>query len=784
MRTLLGPSGSGIQWDDKEKGANKPNVDKWGNDRIRLGKLRIASVDKGGFRAENIQGNDLDLNERSRAKDGRFVADLALPTVSAQQLGMTTPALEAAGIQLTGLKVYREFQGAELTDFFAAPGDSRIEVQKAVVTGLKSPAMEAHSLSAEGLGVSTDGTNHAVSAAGMQGKGLAAGGVTLANAEATAATMSIKPGELGFAAQDAAAGGVETGDATFATIGTHGFSIKSGPGGISARASSADAAGITAPGVAVANAQAEGLGVESNHGTTTLAADRLQAGGVDAKGFHADKATIAGGSLSTTGVGAQVAVKQVHAQGLVAGGATIGSLSGSDGELAVGDGTAAASLASAEARDIRGGGMVLESATAEQLTADVGPGGTTLAAADLAGKNLSGHGLAVADTTAKGAKLGSAGGMHFGADELQARDITGGGASASSASLTGAALDIAGGQTSARARNASASNVAVAGFKAKSATGSGLSAKSGSGGTSIGVDKLSADTLSGAGMAISSAEANKLAVNTGNAGARGKTTVSAAGTAASGVHFRSQAAARGGAGGSLMRQAAGLIDSAHLSASLPLNAQTMGEGTGRMTVKPGTTAFVEVQVQGGRIVPTATKASFSKPLDTWGWTTVPGIYISKEGKLFAEVSGLWDKDLTADMNKALGRSGSVIPLRVADLAKSAGGGGAGGNTLARFDELKASGTVGLKPGTIASGGTSATVGSGQGANVAKVEVDGSRSLSVQFSKLLLEAFGIRAGGATVDVQNIVAGNASLREAGGRTDMSASTLRTGAASITR
>ena len=982
LRTLLGPSGAGVAWDDKEKGANRPNVDKWGNDRIRLAKLRIASVDRAGLRARKIQADNLDLNERAAAKDGRFVADLVVPTASAESLSSASPALEAAGIQLTGIEVHRDYAGSELTEFFTQPGDTRIEVQSASVTGLTTPDMQADKLTAERLTANTDGTNHTLGGARLHGEGIKAGGVSLGSADATGATASITPGGVSFAAQELRGGDVQTGSAAFVTVGTHGFSVKAGAGGVAAEAASAQVTGMSAPGVTVADASADRLAVQSRNGITTGSADRVQLGAIDARGFHSDQTTIAGASLTEQASGTRVAARQVTSTGVVAGTATIGSVSGSDGALNVDGGGVGVSVGAAEARDIRGGGVALETAKAKQLAAQVVPKGTKVTAGEITGNGLSGHGITAASVNAKGASLGTEGGVQFAADSLHAREVARGDTSAAaldatalhtkfgpdsvnasldtldakglrsgdlsakSASLTGGTLavngagteiganrlraeqvaagnasashvdagtlaakvgpdgvnaslgtlradDVAagglnakrltaegarihsgGGVTSGSARSASATNVAVGGVTASGVKGTGLSAKVGPTGTAAAADTLNATKLRADGVSLESADAKKLAVNhaatttgskttasaasasgaglvagkltagrigaqavngsvtttgsrtavaAGAASATGsdvaytadgartsadkvslsgpayrqdgdRSTTSATGTRAEGVRHRSAVAPAAGAGAaiaggaaggrSLTQQAAGLVDSAKMTASVPLNAGTTGEGTGRMTVKPGTTAYVEVQVQGGKIMPSASKATFSTPLDTWGWTSVPGVYISKDGKLFAEVNGMWDKDLTAQMNAALGRTGSAVPLRISDLAATSGGSGGSGASMARTQDIKAQGTVGLRAGTLRSEGMSATLGSAPGANVAKVEVDGSRSLSVQFSKLLLEAFGIKAGGATVDVKEVQAGNAAVRQAGGRTDVSASTLSTGAASVSQ
>lgn len=983
LRTLLGPSGAGVEWDNTEKGANKPNVDKWGNDRIRLAKLRIASVSKAGVQARNLHADGLDLNERTKARDGRFVADLDVASASADSIVSATPAMKAAGLELAGIKVHREFVGDELTHFFSKPGDTRVEVQTASVTGLDSENLKADRLSATGMAATTDGTTHQLSGASMSGQGLSAGGVSIERAEAGKSSASIGPTDVRFATESLGASGVSAGDARFATIGTHGLSLQSGPGGVSVAADRANATGFAAPGVTIADAQADALKVGSRDGTTTVATDRLALGATDARGFHAAGTVLSGASASTDGRATQIAARQVNSSGLVAGGATIGNVSASDASLRVGDGVTGR-FGSAEMKDLKGGGMSLAGAHAQGLGLDVNDAGVAVSADRLAAQGLSGHGVSVASADATGARLGTAGGLHLGLDQLHAKDVAGAGASASSvdasaiatrltptgvngsigameakglragdvsatrASLTNATLDNTGattaigaghieadgfsagalnaaklsaeqaklevgadgttgsaasvqasrlrgggvsadgaeasglsfqnggGNTTARAKSASATKLAVGDASAASVRGTGVALSSGSQGTSASADTLNASRLRGGGASLESAEAKRLAVSqtgtgaaatttaradsltgaglvagdltakrigatgvsaslgtsrgqpTVNASARtatagtvayngdagrttaesfqadglahrqtgGKSTTTATGTSATGVHHRTAPASgngggqAAGSGPSLVQQAAGLVDRADVKASVPLNPMTTGEGTKRITVKPETTAYVEVQVRGGRIVPAETKAQFSKPLDTWGWTTVPGVYMSGEGKLYAEVSGLWDSELTEQMNKALGRSGSTVPLRVSELAAAASGGGAGGGStssgpsMARTDEIKASGTVGLRAGTLRSEGMSATLGSAPGANTAKVEVDGSRSLSVQFSRLLLEAFGIKAGGAAVDVRSVSAGNASMRQAGGRTDVHADSLRTGAASITR
>ena len=212
---------------------------------------------------------------------------------------------------------------------------------------------------------------------------------------------------------------------------------------------------------------------------------------------------------------------------------------------------------------------------------------------------------------------------------------------------------------------------------------------------------------------------------------------------------------------------------ASLHAHAPLTAQTLGSGTSKVTIKSGTTAYVEVKVVGGKIVPSATSARFSKPLDTWGWTSVPGVYLDDQGKLYAEVSGMFDKDLTRSVTEALGTGGSSIPMSVNALAAGVAAKGKAGNQaggtkagsgsaappLVDTDALTVDGTVGLRSGTIRTDAVTATLGSEPGANVATVHSDGGRAMSVNFTRLVVDALGIEAGGVQVNVKNLKAGNA-------------------------
>ena len=159
--------------------------------------------------------------------------------------------------------------------------------------------------------------------------------------------------------------------------------------------------------------------------------------------------------------------------------------------------------------------------------------------------------------------------------------------------------------------------------------------------------------------------------------------------------------------------------------------------------------------------------------------------MSNDGKLYAEVSGMFDKELTPMVNGALGREGETLPLSVKQLAGSTGGGsggtGTGGGTPGvDLANTKVNGTVGLRSGTLSTDAMSATVGKG---NTANVNMDGDRSLSVSFSKLILDAFGIQAGGAKVDVKDVSATGASFNSSAGGTTTKAASVKTGATSAT-
>lgn len=1119
MRNLLGKNGAGVVWDDKEKGANKPNVDVWGKDRIRIPKLRISSVDREGIHARNLHADGIELNEREKAKDGKFVGELAVPTVSATDIESAAPPVKASGIDLANIKVRREYTGSELTEFFSKPGTTSVEVGTARITGFAGAGAQAQTVVASGLTGSTDGTEHRVGAASVHADGLSANGASAASADLKGFNASLGAQGTQVGATSLTAADVSAAGAHFVTVGTHGLSAKVGAGGVSASADKVEVGGASGPnGFAIQSGSASGATFAQDAAGTRLGARSVNTQGVAAGGASAQRVDLDNASVALAGGAVTTKADAVSAAGVSAGGAgTVEALNATNASFSTKDGVSRADAASLDAAGVDVAGMHLDAAKASGLGVDLAPnqakigigsvegtgfsgggaraarlgatgvtvdtgGGTpgaplSIAAKELSAADLGAGGAHVDQITAtdaaatlgaesRSATLGSArasgitagnasikeaslsggtyagrvdgvGGHTVGAAEVDVGGVAAGDVSAARGSATNAKVTLNGGAIDASAQGASAdglrvgqvgvgsvnagnvrahhddkgTNVSAGSLGAKAIdtgnvqvadatlTGAGLAVgadgarvdvkhlkgsgivagstkiasvtgddagasigngatdlrlgagsakgvqvgndvradavnvsaarlRSGNGATSGSAGKLgatgvrvgdnrvgslsatdakvqqgaqgltgsaatvdaaaiktsagTAESASARNLAVARSQANGTTRTTATAGrlgakgvvagnakigaatasdvvalsegrtgstldasgsasatgvsyvdgaartsadainlgqvkhhqAGGHSTTTSSGLTAQGVRHtqtaaagagtgRSSGAARGGSargsgGPSLADQAVNLVGSADLQASVPLTAQTMNEGTKRVTVKPGTTAYVEVQVRGGKVVPANTKASFSTPLDTWAWTSVPGLYMNREGKLYASVDGLWDIDLTETVTGAMGQKSATMPLRVADLARSAtgGSGGTGGGRSgspsggsaspapADLSELKLQGTVGLNAGTVRGDGMSATLGSAPGANVAQVQKDGDRSLSVAFSKLLLDAFGVEAGGAKVDVKNVQAQNASARQEGSRTSVGVGSVSTGQTTITR
>ena len=140
---------------------------------------------------------------------------------------------------------------------------------------------------------------------------------------------------------------------------------------------------------------------------------------------------------------------------------------------------------------------------------------------------------------------------------------------------------------------------------------------------------------------------------------------------------------------------------------------------------------------------------------------MPGVYLSREGKLYASVDGLWDINLSESVNKATGGKGDKLPLAVKDLAANMGTAPAPGGPV-----------------------VSATLGQGAGANVASVSKDGDRAMTVNFSKLLLDALGVQTSDTKIDVKTIRADNAGLAQNADSTTLTAGSLSTGRTTLTK
>ena len=968
IKTLMGKSGEGVTWDDTDKSANHPNVDRWGKDRIRVPKLRISSIQTAALSAKAVSADGIDLNERDKTKEGKYAADLVVPTASAKDLASTSPAIKAAGVDLAGVKVQREFVGDTLTDFFTSPGTTAVEVATAKVTGLSGGGAEAGALTATGLTGSSDGTNAHFAATTAHADRLSAHGASATTADARGLKGAVGAEGNSLSATTFEAGGVAAGGARFVKVSTHGLSVKAGASAVSASAAQVDVAGasggdgfaiqsgtatdatltstaettalgakgvrmdgLAGGGVTATSAEFDNASVAISGGLVSAAADRsratgvnsaaggmgqvasegttfatkdgdtrmtstsLQAADLNAGGMHLDQAHAQGLSVGIGAGRAQVGIDAVRGSGFQTAGVKAAGLSAAGVTIDQGD-KLRVGAKSASATDVSVGGVHTDRIDGGDLTTTVGAGGaatTTGTAGSLKGTGIrsgqtsladlsvtggtyaagadshafgagsaSAHGftgpdLSLTSATAKNAKVRiGTGSVDATADKLGATDLKAGQVKAAKLSATGAKVRSAGDDINASATTATASKltagsvsiadtqaqgleiglgprgvrggvgsaqlsgVSLPGVSAETAKVGGAKIAIDGGSTTASAETLSATSLKAAGATAKSANAK--GVTLAQNAATGTTSASAASAGATGLshqigatrttadaitsgklthkqtgdHSTTESAglsAQGlntstttegtGADSDLTRQVGGLVGSADLKASVPLNPQTTGSGTKKMTVKPGTTAFVEVQVRSGKLVPANTKASFSKPLDTWGWTSVPGVYMSPDGKLYASVDGLWDSELTDAVNKSLGQNGDVVPLRVSDLLASKPAPG-GGPAMADMSELKVKGSVGLTRGTLESGGMSATLGAGQGANVAQVDKDGDRSLSVAFSKLLLDAFGVESGGTTVDVKNVQATGVTGKQVGDKTTAGAASVTTGKASLTR
>ena len=724
--------------------------------------------------AATMEANGVTAGEGSASRIGVTGATAAIGPKGTKiaAKGASASNLKAGGATVNGAT-------ASGIDVGIADGTTSIAAGKAEVNGVHTPSVDLDGVVVTGAKGSTGPSGSAASAKSAKVTGFAAGSgdtrTTIANA--TAADMSVKNagGVTNIGAGSADATGVQAGKLQAASIGVTGGKGSFGPDGAQLSASTANARGVVDGGLSLATANASGLTAGVANGTTTLGVASGSASGLKSPGVRADTMSLSGGSAKLSATSKTLGASRVGGTGLSLGENTVESAQATDANMTM-DGTGVSGTAgSLTGTGMRSGSTSLNGAAASRAAFKTAGGVTTASADQLTAKGLTSDVINMGTGTANNAKVRAQGGT----------------------------TDIA--ASSARVTDFNTGDV----FGAGSIDATNLTAQ-GTMGTGGLRTSIAADQAKGTGVAVDAGgvktkvgkiSTGKIRVGTGQEPAAERTTKP------------------------LMQQAAALIDDASVSAQAPMNAQTMGSGMSKMTVKPNTTAYVEVKIVDGQVVPAGTSARFSKPLDTWAWTSVSGVYLNDKGKMFADVSGMFDPNISEEANKAMGVTGKKsVPLSVNALAAGlsptpavaapvAANPVTTAPTSAKATTAKASptaapvaaastakaaptkasntkgtkatkaapvaappimdpndislqGTVGLNAGSIDAGVVQATLGQGNVGTVDRtVGPDGQRSMSVNFAKLVLDALGVEAGSVNVDIKGVKAEGAGVTVGG-------------------
>jgi major membrane immunogen (membrane-anchored lipoprotein) len=206
----------------------------------------------------------------------------------------------------------------------------------------------------------------------------------------------------------------------------------------------------------------------------------------------------------------------------------------------------------------------------------------------------------------------------------------------------------------------------------------------------------------------------------------------------------------------------GLLDGVQdgqVAMEVPLKAGTYKVGGHNVTVKPGTKATVNVEVQNGKLVPRGkgrggTAVKIHPPIDGPLFITGNGAYISGkngQGKLMADVGGWFDKKLGKTGDLGLG---STVRRMTADDGKAKSGGPALPAGMLELDKLKFNAAnVKLKDDKIDMGSVKVDVGPGS-----KVQIKGdgrkaelSGRVNIDGMSVKQDGLDVRAGKGSADV---------------------------------
>lgn len=479
-------------------------------------------------------------------------------------------------------------------------------------------------------------------------------------------------------------------------------------------------------------AELRNLGVGHQDGETTVDARGFTLDALATPWLDATQLSGSGGSVRLDGDTMDAALDQASLQGgTIADRIAVDSASLEGLTASRSGNTAGLGVGSASVTGVRDSvtGAQAGSASLSDLSLDKGEAVTTASLGALDASDLSGAGASAASVAARRGRVRLEGDeMRGGVDTLMATDVgVGDQLSVGSTSVTGLAAT-----SDASGMNAAFSTADLSDVRART-DGSQISAGS---------------VSARAGAVRRDGETGRLA---GGLGALDAT------------DLRGSFAGGGGGAGpspdmaSLVRSGSALVDDASLRASVGLNPGDVSV----LTVDPGTRVDASVGIQDGRVMPGATGAEFSRPIDGPLWTSANGVYVTDDGKVKADVSGWFDHNITSMINEATGvqggRLGTVgqMGAGVADGLGASSGSSGGESGMIDTSSASANGWVSLREGTLDGGefGSASFARPTQaGDNTVRFDYDGGE-LGVASDRIVLDGVqssAVSAGGTSID----------------------------------
>jgi hypothetical protein len=730
----------------------------------------------------------------------------------------------AGDAQLDGLRVDVDNHGGGLlgADDTADKVRARVAVEAASVSDLDTADFDAGQLSAHGFSAELD-TVTGSGQASMQR--LATEGLDTSWVDANRVSLSdlSMDGDLtgrdGRREADFQIGSV-TGDGLTVTPTTDGRTA-AGAGNTamdwSATLGSADFTNSSVSGASIGRAQASGavLGGAIDGDDSTLSAELREATLSDFahKSFTAD-------TLATTGTTLAANADSVHASADHVQGANVrttnlqaGSLSATGGTAGIDQGTAFAAFDQAQVRDATIQDRVdiaaadvtgLEaSSTGPQSTVQFASGSISDVSDRVTGARLAEASLSQGTFGHNARTAGITG-------HLAQADVSG--ASGMGATLhSGTASDIdfnrVGGATALSAQSASVQDLTHGTTSIGTASATRLSGAQDANGLRAEAGSAQAHQIQAGDTAtVGSAWAHGLAVDQDDAGARasvhnahmqdiqfatdtmsgsmssasvqsGTASRSDSGVSAGAGSVRVEDLAARGSGGSVDSLSSGVdmarafetsaanLTDAEISAQASLHGGELG--VGGLRAEPGTRVTAGLSIRDGVIQDEGTGLGFSERLDGPLWTSVQGAYMD-DGRLKADVRGWADKDVTSDLNEALGVSGDRVPdvaaigSGVADGMRQPGGGSADLSDVVDMRSVQMDARAQLGSGVIDSGVGQVDLARAEqsGDNLLDLSVK-DHSLEASIQRFLADSSAYSSGGTTAATGQATASGVDL-----------------------